>query len=127
MAINESKIKPKVKYGLHIGKIISDFIEPTPQAEIAKKLNISAQGFGHRLNNPLYGSVYDIIEISMLLGTDFLSPARDVIYNNGIAPAKTFTEFEMKDLLNKLEIAQNRIIKLDRENDLLHKLLEKPK
>ncbi len=129
-AVSKAKSKvSKVKYGLHLGKLIKDHIEESKysQRDIAPKVNISPQGFGHKLDNPSYGTTYELVDISIALGFDFISPLRDIFYNGGVYPRRMYTESEVNDIKIKLEEAEIRIKKLDRENDLLHKLVEKSK
>lgn len=68
---NQSNPKAKpVKFGLNLGKMIHSYIELNPlltQHELADQIGIGRQGFYHRLNNPTYGTAYDLIEISLVL------------------------------------------------------------
>lgn len=78
------KSKREIKYNLNLGKMIKEAIEQhktLTQTELSSDINLTRMGFGHRLNNPTYGTAYDVIEISLMLKKDFVSPMLEVIRN----------------------------------------------
>lgn len=114
-----------VKYNLHIGSMIAEFIKNHPewtQKEIADKIVIGTQGFNHRLNNPSYGSCYDIIEISLLLKKDFISPMLQVIKGKGVYNPVTYTEDDVEDIRRELSHYKELYERSKREIDLLHQV-----
>ncbi len=117
-----------IKYGLDLGAMIKKVIENHPtltQNEIAENINIGRQGMYHRLNNPTYGTVYDLIEISLLLKRDFISPVHEVIKNGGIYEENKYGQSDL-DLI-QAEAAHYKLLweKSVRDMDLLHKLIDK--
>ncbi|MBK7359529.1 MAG: hypothetical protein IPI45_04390 [Saprospiraceae bacterium] len=65
--------------GLHIGNIVRDVLNnlKIQQIEAGESINISPTGIYHRLKNPEYASIYDLIKTSIAIKTDLLG----IVYN----------------------------------------------
>lgn len=121
---------PKLTYNLHLGKLIKDYVKNHPtltETEIAEKISIHKQSFGHRTRNPTYGSGYQLIEISLLLKKDFISPMLEVLHNNGIFEETKFSTEDMDNL--KKDVAHYKELweRSKKEIDVLHKLIDTKK
>jgi len=97
----------KVLYNLNIGEMVRKAIEGHPtytQFELSKIIGLGRQGMYHRLENPAYGSTYDLIEISILLKKDLISPMLEVIHNNGIYDTQKFSQEDIEKLTMELNL-----------------------
>jgi len=120
----------KVRYGLNLGEMIREAVDTHPtltQNEVGKMINLGRQGVYHRMHNPSYGTGYDIIEISLLLKRDFITPMLQVIQNQGIYPDKSYTQIEYDELNKQVQHYKELYERAAREIDLLHKILDKKK
>lgn len=119
-----------LKFNLNLGKLIHDTIESHPtltQIEVAQRLNIGRMGMWHRLTNPTYGTGYNLIEISLLLKKDFISPMLEVINNAGVYQEVKYDKEVVDELKNQIDHYKGLYERLLRENDLLHDLIDKKK
>lgn len=121
------KSKREIKYNLNLGKMIKEAIEQhktLTQTELSSDINLTRMGFGHRLNNPTYGTAYDVIEISLMLKKDFVSPMLEVIRNNGIYEEEKYSREVVEELKEQVEHYKQLYDRLVRENNLLHNLID---
>ncbi|MBK9718204.1 MAG: hypothetical protein IPO85_11960 [Saprospiraceae bacterium] len=117
-------------YGLNIGESIKKWFQLNPETTIvsvAKKLKISKVGFYHRINLPYYGNTVDLIEISLLLKHDFISPLLNIYKNKGNNVEISYTESEVLSLKNELEKTKDLLVRSQREADRLHEILDSHK
>jgi hypothetical protein len=84
-------------------------------------------GMWHRLTNPTYGTGYNLIEISLLLKKDFISPMLEVINNAGVYQEVKYDKEVVDELMNQIDHYKGLYERLLRENDLLHDLIDKKK
>ncbi|NOT36418.1 MAG: hypothetical protein HOP11_03460 [Saprospiraceae bacterium] len=119
--------KVNIKYGLDLGQMIHEYISNHPtwtQTEISDIIKIGRQGMSHRLRNPSYGTCYDIIEISILLQKDFITPMLEVIKNNGVYEPVRYSIEEVERLKADVALYKDLYERQKREVDLLHKVAE---
>lgn len=115
-------------FGLHMGKMIKQFIEKETnftKTLVAMKLGLTRTCFSSRLSSPHYGNIHDLIKISILLEKDFISPALALVRNQGVASTKMFSERELNEVQMKLALTEKKLFEKDRELTLTHELLEK--
>ncbi len=120
----------KVRYGLNLGEMVRTAVDTHPtltQNEIGKLINLGRQGVYHRMHNPTYGTGYDIIEISLLLKKDFVTPMLQVIQNHGIYPEKSYNQEEFDEMAKQVQHYKELYERASREIDLLHKIVDKKK
>ncbi len=119
------KIKAAI-YGLHLGELISNWFrinKHVTKVYIAEQLGISKVGFNNRLNLPYYGNAVELLEISLLLKEDFITPLLNVYKNRGHKVEKIYLEQDVADMQDKLKFTEDLLNRCQRESDLLHKSL----
>jgi len=133
MAKANSKPRKKVtksleeKFGLHLGNMVRQVLDSTPgltQIALAKKIGIGKQGIYHRLNSPWYGDAYDLIEISLALKTDFITPLQRVINAKGIYYPEKFTQQDMDAKNAEIDHYKTLYERAAKEIEVLHRVLE---
>lgn len=87
---SEKKKKSEVtKYTLHIGKMIKDHLDITPDLTLAKFVKESGMGtttIVERFKNPYYGTTYDLLDACIIMKMDFISPLLKVLSNGRVLP-----------------------------------------
>lgn len=84
-------------------------------------------GFNHRLKQSYYGNIFDLIELSLATGHNFLEPAVNVLKNNGVAVQKIYTEQEVGELAKENADLKRQLHRAARDNDLLHEMIKELK
>lgn len=109
-----------VEFELHLGKEIREIFASSSkrQVRMAEQLRISSQAFQGKLNNPVFGTIYDLIKTSIFLDIDFLDYIRQHLAKLGY---KTFIG-ENEIMRNELVEAKKRINLLQSENEILDNL-----
>lgn len=118
------------KFGLNYSEIIDSFFRLNPNVrkfDISQKLFISKMGFNHRLKQSYYGNIFDLIELSLATGHNFLEPAVNVLKNNGVAVQKIYTEQEVGELAKENADLKRQLHRAARDNDLLHEMIKELK
>jgi hypothetical protein len=118
-----SRNYPEVEFdGLHIGQIIQKTIESKglEYSWVSKKLSISATGLYHRIKNPTYSDIYDVIKMSLVLETDLLA----LIYNEVHRRLPKLFSYEILGSNHPENISlQEEMNKLKAENNSLYELI----
>lgn len=115
------------KFGLDYSQIIENWFRLNPtvlKRDIADKLFISKMGFNHRLKQTYYGNIFDLMELCLVTGHDFLEPAVNVLKNNGLAVKETFTDQQVGDLVRENAELKKNISRAARDNDMLHEIIK---
>lgn len=76
------------KYDLHLGSIIRDRIKANQmtQLSVAMSLNLTRDALKTKLSQPHYGTVYDVIAISQVLGENLFEPIVITLTDNNHIP-----------------------------------------
>ncbi|MCC7026702.1 MAG: hypothetical protein IT265_07080 [Saprospiraceae bacterium] len=126
-----SKQDPLLKkckdYGLDIGAQIRTWFQLNPNVTItsvAEDLHISKVGFYHRMNNPYYSNAVDLLELSLLLKHDFISPVLQIYRNKGRKVEETYTAFDVLAIKDELEKTKEALLRSQREVDGLYETLK---
>jgi transcriptional regulator with XRE-family HTH domain len=111
-----------VKYNLHLGTIVREklYEKGIKQNALANKLGVSPVAVQNKLNNPIFGSPYDIVETSLYINIDLFLLIRQALVNDGIDLFRGNEE----TLSEKIKSLQSDVELLRKENDLLKKLVE---
>lgn len=115
-----SKAPQVVEFDLHLGqeirKVFTDSAKK--QVRMAEELNISSQAFQGKLNNPVFGTVYDLIKTSIFLDIDFLDYIRQHLAK------MDYKTFIGDNELMRIELVEckKRMQLLQSENELLDNL-----
>ena len=115
-------------FNLHLGRMVKEFIEKETsftKTKIAEKMGLTRTCFSSRLSCPHYGNIHDLIKISIFLKKDFISPALDVVRNDGISTKRMYSEREYNEMQINLALTEKKLYEKDRELNLTHELLEK--
>jgi len=115
-------------FNLHLGRIVKEYIEKETsftKTKIAEKMGLTRTCFSSRLSCPHYGNIHDLIKISIFLKKDFISPALDIVRNEGITTKRMYSEKEYNDVQINLALTEKKLYEKDRELNLTHELLEK--
>ena len=65
------------------------------------------------------------MKISIFLKKDFVSPALDIIRNDGVVTKRLYSEKEFNELQVKFALTEKKLYEKERELNLTHELLEK--
>jgi hypothetical protein len=118
-----SRNYPEVEFnGLHIGQLIQKTIDSKGMEYnwVAKKLSISATGLYHRIKNPTYSDIYDVIKLSEILDVDLLG----LIYNEVHARMPKLFSYEIFTTSHPESVSmKDTIDKLTAENKSLYELI----
>ena len=115
-------------FNLHLGRMVKEYIEKETsftKTKIAEKMGLTRTCFSSRLSCPHYGNIHDLIKISIFLKKDFISPALDIVRNEGITTKRMYSEKEYNDVQINLALTEKKLYEKDRELNLTHELLEK--
>lgn len=110
------------EYGIHLGLIIRQTLKSKRifQKDMLPKLNITHGGFQHKMKNPVYGTIYDIVVTSEVAGIDFLNVVRQELVKGGhslFAGDESRLELELNECKRKVNL-------LIQENQMLEKLAQ---
>ncbi len=116
---NNSRYSP-VEFDLHVGSIVREQLafKGVSQIALAKQLGITAVAVQNKLNNPLYGSVYDLIKTSNFINIDLFKNIRLTLVNLGNGLYKS-SEDQLLDKIADLEI---KLENAKKEKELLKQL-----
>ena len=129
-ATEEAAVIPRLSYNLNLGKMIKEYIKNHPtltENEVASMVSLHKQSFGHRTRNPTYGTAYQLIEISLALKKDFVSPMLEVLHNNGIFDEQKYSLEQMEAVQKEVSHYKELWERSKKEVDMLHKLIESKK
>ena len=117
------KSEKKTEYqGLHIGQLVRKAIESKniDFAKVADLCNLTPTGMHHRMKNPTFGDIYDIIKVSEVIDKDIMS----LIFNelNKRNP-KLFSQHEAEDYIKEINILKDLLEKLKSENKSLYDII----
>lgn len=90
-----NKLSPKkvqdtsgpVEYKLHLGTIIRELIKGNKalrQTDLCSELHITTTAMQGKLNNPIYGNVYDLVKTSLFLNVDLFDRIRKELVKAGM-------------------------------------------
>jgi len=91
------------EYGVHFGKLIKDHISTLKQSEndISKTFGLTPNGFRRKLDNPYFGTVYDLIKVSIILKTDFVGHMVKILEENGVSNKKMKKVYQIEEQLSE--------------------------
>ncbi|MBK6546426.1 MAG: hypothetical protein IPO86_10105 [Saprospiraceae bacterium] len=108
--------------GLHIGQIVRKAIETRHMdfARVAEKMNVTPTGMHHRMKNPTFSDIYDIIRVSQVLEVDVFT----LIFNelNKRMP-KLFSLNDHEFNNTKIKSLTEMVEKLMHENKSLYDII----
>jgi hypothetical protein len=128
MEANSSYQINDAPFNLHLGRMVKEYIEKETsftKTKIAEKMGLTRTCFSSRLSCPHYGNIHDLIKISIFLKKDFISPALDIVRNDGITTKRMYSEKEYNEMQINLALTEKKLYEKDRELNLTHELLEK--
>jgi len=108
--------------------MVKEYIEKETsytKTKVAEKMGLTRTCFSSRLSCPHYGNIHDLIKISIFLNKDFISPALDIVRNDGITTKRMYSEKEYNEAQINLALTEKKLYEKDRELNLTHELLEK--
>ena len=115
-------------FNLHVGRMVKEYIEKETtytKTKVAERMGLTRTCFSSRLSCPHYGNVHDLIKISIFLKQDFLSPALNIVRNDGVVTKRLYSEREYNELKINLALTEKKLYEKERELNLTHELLEK--
>ena len=128
MEANSSYQIHEVPFNLHVGKMVKEYIERETnftKTKVAERMGLTRTCFSSRLSCPHYGNIHDLMKISIFLKKDFVSPALDIIRNDGVVTKRLYSEKEFNELQVKFALTEKKLYEKERELNLTHELLEK--
>lgn len=110
------------EFGINLGQIIREQIALAglKQTVLAKTLGISTIGMQYKLNNPTFGTIYDIIKTCKFLNVDLFNIMKMQLIKRGFA---VFHGIEEQVKADNIEAAEQLIV-LKKENELLKDLVK---
>ena len=128
MEVNSSYQIQDAPFNLHLGRMVKEYIEKETtytKTKVAERMGLTRTFFSSRLSCPHYGNVHDLMKISIFLKKDFLSPALDIVRNDGVVTKRLYSEKEYNEIQMKFALTEKKLYEKDRELNLTHELLEK--
>jgi hypothetical protein len=113
------------EFGLHMGKIVNQYILNDPDLSIekvGKRIDSAKTTLANKFKAPHYGTIYDLIKISIGCEHDFLSYAQLILRTKGVDIAKVYTETEYKALEKEIETLKTMLAGKIEENETLRML-----
>lgn len=104
------KNKFNVEYGHDFGRTIYEFVRDSPTVNYTKAgelMGMSRQRFRQKSLLPHFGTIYELIQASIVLDFDFISPAIDILVNENVEVKNT--------LYSKFTDQAKRIAELEKE------------
>jgi len=111
------------KYGLDFSAIINSWFGANldvTKTDIAEKIGLTKMGFNTKINTPHFGTTYDLLELSLATGHDFISPLLNVLKNKGVEVQEVFTDRQMQDVIRQRDMLDNLLKRSNREIDMLY-------
>lgn len=101
------------QFGLHLGEIIKHDADMSKysQKELADKMKLSHRAFLSKFKSPHFGTIYDIIKISMILDKDYFTYPQAILNSNGIESPRIYSTQEydqLKETLLSVEEVKER-------------------
>lgn len=114
--------KGVVEYGLHLGNSIRGVLEEKNmlQTLLYQQLNISSNALQNKLNNPYYGTIYDIIKTSKYLNLDLFDFIRKFLSEQG----ETLFNSEQEKAIYKAKDQENEILLLRKQVEMLKEVIQ---
>lgn len=113
------------EFGLHMGKIINQYILNDPDLSIekvGKRIDSAKTTLATKFKVPHYGNIYDLIKVSIGCGHDFLSYAQLILRTKGVDIGKVYAENEYKALEKEIETLKTMLAGKIEENETLRML-----
>lgn len=111
------------KYGVDYSAIINSWFGANldvTKTDIAEKIGLTKMGFNTKINTPHFGTTYDLLELCLATGHDFISPLLNVLKNKGVEVKEVFTEKQMHDVIRQRDMLDNLLKRSNREIDMLY-------
>ena len=118
---------PPAQFGLHFGQIIKTYIDSNPsitQTKVAGLMELSKTGLRSKFESSTFGTIYDLIKLSIVLEHDFVSMARTPLKSKGIAIETEFEEQQYLELKERVASLEKDLVDRKREIDLLYEKLD---
>ncbi len=122
---NLRHVHQEPRYGLHLGELINQFVvndRDLSIEKVAKRMGKGKSTFANKFSVPYYGSVYDLIDVSVATGHDFFAYPYMILKSKGINVTKFYTEGEMEQLRKENEHLKQMLQTKIEENETLRQL-----
>jgi len=110
-----------VRYGVNFSELLSNALlrRNISKTDFAKGIGRQATAISNRLKKPFYGSIYDLLDASIITKTDLISPALKVLESHGIQVDANYSMKEYEIIKRDLELVKEDNIRYKKTIDKL--------
>ncbi|MBK8737657.1 MAG: hypothetical protein IPL98_17790 [Saprospiraceae bacterium] len=111
---------------LHLGRMVQqvkDGVGMTHET-LGELIGIGKGGVSSRLQNPHFGDTFDLLNVSIALRHDFISPLMKILRDHKIEPIALKAQIENDKLLEEIKELKAELLEKKKEISYLHEFIE---